>query len=253
MKEIEANHRWLSSTTKEIVGGCSVESKNSKFADLLNSQQEIVSDLKADSGDILFLFFGSHRIEDSQFGEEAPAEHDVVLISLWLNTSKDPVVGNEQKSCAFWKRITAYFAVSMKLAGCEHREPSRSVKNETDVLKLAHEIFFNNYHKKFTLEHAWKELRNDQKWCDLSNPKTERSSKRRTTEADQVTIRPPGVKASKGNCNQNTKAEGKSVTEFQSMCSIKKEDLAMKESLSKMKLLVTLIANRNRYLSMKKR
>uniref|UniRef100_A0A0D3ATY2 Uncharacterized protein n=1 Tax=Brassica oleracea var. oleracea TaxID=109376 RepID=A0A0D3ATY2_BRAOL len=27
----------------------------------------------------------------------------------WLNTSKDPVVGNEQKAGALWKRIAAYF------------------------------------------------------------------------------------------------------------------------------------------------
>lgn len=33
------------------------------------------------------------------------ATDDVVLISSWLNTSKDPMVGNEQKSGAFWKRI----------------------------------------------------------------------------------------------------------------------------------------------------
>ena len=33
--------------------------------------------------------------------------------------------------------------------------------------------------KKFTLEHAWKELRHDQKWCDLS---TEKTSKKRKCE-----------------------------------------------------------------------
>ena len=129
-----------------------------------------------------------------------------MLISSWLNTSKDTVVGNEQKSDAFWKRIAAYFAASPKLASCEHREPSHckqrwhkindlvgkfcgayeaatreksSGQNENDVLKLAHEIFFNNHNKTFTLEHAWKKLRNDQKWCDLSTSKTERSSKKR--------------------------------------------------------------------------
>ena len=55
----------------------------------------------------------------------------------------------------------------------------RSGQNENDILKLAHEIFYNNHIKKFTLEHAWKELRNDQKWCELSTSKTEGSSKRR--------------------------------------------------------------------------
>jgi len=94
------------------------------------------------------------------------------------------------------------------------REKS-SGQNENDVLKLAHEIFYNNHKKKFTLEHAWKELRNDQKWCELSAAKTAGSSKKRkcdesaqssssyafetiTGEEEQATIRPPDVKASKG-------------------------------------------------------
>ena len=44
-----------------------------------------------------------------------------------------------------------------------------SDQNENDVLKLAHEILFNNHNKKFTLEHDWKDLCNDQKWCDMSS------------------------------------------------------------------------------------
>uniref|UniRef100_A0A0D3E428 Myb-like domain-containing protein n=1 Tax=Brassica oleracea var. oleracea TaxID=109376 RepID=A0A0D3E428_BRAOL len=116
---------------------------------------------------------------------------DIVLISVWLNTSKDPIVGNEQRSIAFWKRIAAYFSASPKVAGSEKIEGSQckqrwyklndlvckfcgayeaatrertSGMNENDVVKLAHEIFFSNYKKRFTLEHAWHELRNDQKW-----------------------------------------------------------------------------------------
>lgn len=100
---------------------------------------------------------------------------DIVLISAWLNTSKDPVVGNEQRAGAFWKRIAAYFAVSPKIVASEKREAShcknrwqkindhvnkfcgsyeaarrekKSSQNEVDVLKLAHEIFYNNYNKK---------------------------------------------------------------------------------------------------------
>ncbi|CAN7057045.1 unnamed protein product [Brassica oleracea var. botrytis] len=131
---------------------------------------------------------------------------DVVLISSWLNTSKDAVVGNKRKFVAFWKRITDYFDASPKLTGCEKREPMHCKQrwhkindldckfcgayeaaarektpgqNENDILKQAHVIFFNNYKKKFTLEHAWKELRHDQKWCDLS---TERTSKKKKCE-----------------------------------------------------------------------
>ncbi|KAF3607210.1 hypothetical protein DY000_02050387 [Brassica cretica] len=85
--------------------------------------------------------------------------------------------------------------------------------NDNDVLKLAHEIYFNNQTKKFSLEHAWNELRNDQKWCELATSKTESSSKRRkfadgshsgasspVNECDagvEGTSRPSGVKAAK--------------------------------------------------------
>ncbi|XP_033132196.1 uncharacterized protein LOC117127077 [Brassica rapa] len=168
-----------------------------------------------------------------------PAD-DILLISLWFNKSTDPVVGNEQKSGTFWKRIAAYFAASPRVAGCEEREANHckqrwhmindlvckfcgayeaatrekaSGQNENDVVKHAHTIFYNNYNKKFTLEHAWNELRNDQKWCALKTAKKDVSSKNRKCEdgADSETSqstenkRPPGVKASKasGYCSSD--------------------------------------------------
>jgi len=85
----------------------------SNFVDLLQSQQNV---------------FGS-----SNLGVESPVERrerrkwtpsdDILLISSWLNTSKDPVVGNEQRSGAFWSRVAAYFAASQKGGGCERRDP----------------------------------------------------------------------------------------------------------------------------------
>ena len=139
-------------------------------------------------------------------------------------------------------------------------EKKVAVKNGNDVLKLAHEIFFNNHKKKFNLEHAWKELRNDQKWCDLSTSKTDGNAKRRkcddgaqsssshanetnTAEDDQGTNRPLGVKATKGH-GKKTMADGKALSEFQNMWSIKQKDLAMKERLSKMSLLDSIIAKK---------
>lgn len=99
-----------------------------KFVELLNSQQNIVFGLSEDSLELsssqIPLFY-SQPMEDSNFVEGTPAERrkrrhwtpvdDVVLISSWLNTTKDPVVSNEQKSGAFWKRIAAYFAASPKV------------------------------------------------------------------------------------------------------------------------------------------
>ena len=230
----------------------------SNFVDLLNSQQDTVYGLVDDSVEVSssqFSVFSSQATQD-----ETPAERkerrswtpidDVALISAWLNTSKDPVVANEQRAGAFWKRIAAYFAARPKLAGSEPRESDhckqrwrkindqvnkfcgpfeaasrekRSGQNENDVLKLVHEIFYNNHKKKFTLEHAWKELKNDQKWCELTTSKTEGSAKRRklddsaqsshafqtTTGDEQATNRPPGVKASKGR-GKNPQADGTS-------------------------------------------
>ncbi|CDY08944.1 BnaC08g11740D [Brassica napus] len=184
---------------------------------------------------------------------------DVVLISSWLNTSKYHVVGNEQKSGAFWKRITAYFAASPKVAGCEHREAAHCKKRWHKINDLVNKFFRAHEaasREKSSGQNDNDELRNDQKWCDLYTSKTDGSAKRRklddgahssnfhacsktnTSEADQATTHPPGVKASK----QKNKAAGKVMFEFQRMWDIKKEDLTVKERLSKMKLLDSLIA-----------
>ncbi|XP_013632839.1 PREDICTED: glutathione S-transferase T3-like [Brassica oleracea var. oleracea] len=264
---------------------------SAKFVELLSSQQKVVfgSQGSASRSSSQVPFF----IQGTEEGRDLPAERkerrawtptdDIVLISSWLNTSKDPVVGNEQKSVAFWTRVATYFSASPKLAGSEKREgpqckqrwhklneavckfcgayeaatrEKNSGMNENDVVKLAQEIFFNNYKKKFTLEHAWKELRHDQKWCEVAAAKNESTSKRRKFEdgshsaSSQVpenpaavdgTSRPPGVKASKAR-GKNPQAEEKRLSDFQSMWSIKQNDLAMKERLSKMRILENLLA-----------
>uniref|UniRef100_A0A0D3CZB4 Myb-like domain-containing protein n=1 Tax=Brassica oleracea var. oleracea TaxID=109376 RepID=A0A0D3CZB4_BRAOL len=160
---------------------------------------------------------------------------DGVLISAWLNTSKDPVVGNEQKANAFWQRIAAYFAASPKLAGLQKRDRTcckqrwakineavsrfvgcyvaatkqrSSGQNEDDVLKIAHQIFYNDYKVKFTMEHAWLELRHDQKWCGASTDKVQGKRRKLGDQGSQSATygpgnhvedeaRPVGVKASK--------------------------------------------------------
>ena len=198
--------------------------------------------------------FGSQWTEDGNEDAEivsdrkerrkwSPTE-DGVLISDWLNTSKDPLVGNEQKAIAFWKRIAAYFAASPKLAGLQKRETTHckqrwgkinegvckfvgcyeaatkqrsSGQNENDVLKMAHEIFYNDYKVKFTLEHAWLELRHDYNWSGAYSTKDKVHSKRRKLDDqsstsvpvshgdDEAMARPVGVKAAK--------AKGKKVSE----------------------------------------
>uniref|UniRef100_A0A0D3A013 Myb-like domain-containing protein n=1 Tax=Brassica oleracea var. oleracea TaxID=109376 RepID=A0A0D3A013_BRAOL len=131
-----------------------------------------------------------HTVSDRRARRKWSPTEDIFLISAWLNTSKDPVVVNEQKDIAFWKRFTVYVSSSPKLAGLQKREPSNckqrwgkinegvckfvgcyeavtkqksSGQSENDVLKMVHEMFFNDNKVKFTLEHAWLELRHDQK------------------------------------------------------------------------------------------
>ncbi|XP_013624918.1 PREDICTED: glutathione S-transferase T3-like [Brassica oleracea var. oleracea] len=255
---------------------CNQYSQSSKFVELLNSQQQTVFGFSQESVE--------QTAERKEMRKWSPV-HDLVLISSWLNTSKDPVVGNEQRCGTFWKRIAAYFAASPKVAVSEQRDWShckqrwqkindivnklcgayeaasrekRSGQNENDMVKLAHEIFYNNHKKKFNLEHAWKELRNDQKWCEVSTSKTQASAKRRkfedgaqssssqvnettTAEDDQGSNRPPGVKAAKG-FDKKKMAESKALIAFESMWSIKKEEMALKEKMTKMKLLDSLLA-----------
>ncbi|XP_013679861.1 glutathione S-transferase T3-like [Brassica napus] len=227
----------------------------SNFVDLLQSQRVF--------GSSEVPIFGTQQTVDSNLGPESVVErrerrrwtpsNDILLISSWLNTSKDAVVGTEQRSCAFWSRIASYFAASQKVAG-----EKTSGQNETDVLKKAHEIFYNNYKKKFTLEYAWMELCNDQKWCDVSSSRHGGSSKKRNLDdgynssashateskasaADDCTNRPSGVKASKA---RSKKTVDRKAADFQSMWSIKQQDLLAKKELYKMSLLDNLLAKR---------
>ncbi|WZZ10469.1 hypothetical protein YC2023_096390 [Brassica napus] len=255
---------------------------NSSFVDLLSSQQDP------------FCSEGlSQPPATSTFGDDTPTERkerkkwtpteDVVLISSWLNTSKDPVVGNEQKAGAFWKRIAAYYAASPKVANSEKREAIQckqrwqkindlvskfcgsyeaatrqktSGQNDGDVVKLAHEIFYNDHKIKFNLHHAWEELRNDQKWCELATSKLDGSSKKRRCEDgaqsesshgtinldDPPTKRPVGVKAAKGGSSKRSMEDGKGFTAFQNMWALKDKDLERKEKLKRMCLIDRLLA-----------
>ena len=161
---------------------------------------------------------------------------DKILIGAWLNTSKDPVVSCDQKAERFWKRIVDYYNASPQLVGTVPRElgpakqrwarineqvckfvgcyeaalrGQRSGQNEDDVMKAALDSFFNIYEHKFSLEHAWRELRHDQKWCTTYMVKDGGKEKRKQvvdvdTEDDvaEPESRPVGVKAAKAACKR---------------------------------------------------
>ncbi|XP_048622976.1 glutathione S-transferase T3-like [Brassica napus] len=218
---------------------------------------------------------------------KTPTE-DAVLISAWLNTSKDPVVSNEQKASSFCKRIATYFAASPKVERgdkrgaiqCKQRwqkindlvckfdgsydavtRLKTSGQNDNDVVKAAHEIFYNDYKVNFTLQYVWEELRYDQKWCEVATCKMGGTAKKRKCDdgvqssSSQATTnqgepRPPGVKASKRGSAKRTNED---LSEFQRLWTIKEKDLASKEKLKKMDLLDTLIAKKkSHYLNLNK-
>ncbi|XP_024014667.1 glutathione S-transferase T3-like [Eutrema salsugineum] len=213
------------------------------FVNLLGSQlsSDIYSPcIDLGSSDVpLFSTQGSDDPSDIAMKRKlwSPKE-DLVLISAWLNTSKDPVVGNEQKAAA--------------------QKGKTSGQNENDVMKLAHDIFFNDYDIKFALEHAWRELRFDQKWCTTSSVKDGASAKKRRVDdldqsstsmagsvnEDQFEARPPGVKASKANAKKagGVKAETKDMKEFSSMWDMKQRNLEMKDKIRDKRILESLLA-----------
>ena len=205
-------------------------------------------------------------------------KEDLVLISAWLNTSKDPIVGNEQKAGAFWKRIEDYVNASPQLNGFPPRESSQckqrwrkvndsvgkfvgsfeaalknqtSGQNENDVMKVVHDIFTNDHEYKFTLEHCWRELRFDQKWRshylskDGAKDKGKESADKRKEQAEVVVddeeARPPGVKASKA---AKRRKHGNEAA-FDQINNI----LAVKNDISKKKILSRLLAKTEKTLS----
>ncbi|XP_010445809.1 PREDICTED: glutathione S-transferase T3-like [Camelina sativa] len=210
---------------------------------------------------------------------------DIMLVSTWLNTSKDPVTSNEQRRGAFWGRIADYFAFCLNAAGRPKREASHckqrwgsindlvckfigcyetatreksSGQNEDDVMKLAHQIYLNDHGQRFTLEHAWRDLRYDQKWCASTSTKGNGVKRGRVCvdgseqdahpviDVDEPMPHPPGVKAAKGKSKKssNTKPaveeDGKAFFEFQlerveRMYEMKQKDFALKEKEFAMK------------------
>ncbi|ESQ53765.1 hypothetical protein EUTSA_v10026974mg [Eutrema salsugineum] len=90
----------------------------SNFVDLLQSQQESVSSYPNPYPSFELPAFSTQanteEVEEVGVASKvtrrpwSPTE-DTLLITSWLHTSKDPVVGNEQKGGTFWSRVAAYF------------------------------------------------------------------------------------------------------------------------------------------------
>ncbi|XP_023633453.1 glutathione S-transferase T3-like [Capsella rubella] len=209
---------------------------------------------------------------------------DEVLISAWLNTSKDPVVGNQQKGGCFWQRVGEYYASSPTSTengqkglsvNCKQRwhkindfvnkfagayataeRLNSSGHSDNDVLKVAHDIYFSDHKRRFTLEHCWCLLRYEQKWLSLNtiNSGTPKGGSKRkphedgsqsaTSLGEDCEIRPEGVKAAKAKKTNGGGKAGKAVADYQSMWEIKKVEMAETEKLQKLAILDTILAKK---------
>jgi len=53
--------------------------------------------------------FNVHITRKSQRSKNFSPEEDCLLVSAWLNTSKDPITGVDQQTRQFWARVHACF------------------------------------------------------------------------------------------------------------------------------------------------
>ncbi|KAF8089045.1 hypothetical protein N665_0519s0003 [Sinapis alba] len=191
------------------------------------------------------LCFSSQCSDESTVKERrkwSPKE-DIILIGAWLNTSKDPIVSNEQKAGAFWKKIVEYYNSSPLLVGtiptevgqCKQRwarindlvckfsgcyemalREQSSGQNDNDVMKSVLDIFYNDQNIKFNLEHAWRELRHDVKWCSTYLEKDSGKEKRKTVDSADV-------KAAKASGKRKKSGKEEELAQLEGMMEIKKQ------------------------------
>jgi len=78
----------------------------------MSESEDILSQL-SDSNqlidDLIYSNLNVHTIKKSQRSKNFSPEKDYLLVSAWLNTSKDPITGVEQQTKQLWARVHAYF------------------------------------------------------------------------------------------------------------------------------------------------
>ena len=96
------------------------------FTNLLMSDDNVYNEVGDDNPDVLTQIPNENvvapTLRKAQRTKNFTPTEDNLLVSGWLNTSKDAVTGNEQQSGSFWKRILNYFVSN----GGNHIERSQS-------------------------------------------------------------------------------------------------------------------------------
>ncbi|XP_010507767.1 PREDICTED: glutathione S-transferase T3-like [Camelina sativa] len=258
---------------------------SSSYLELLNSQGEALNQ----DGAYEIPTWSSQQSHDEPLSQETPVKKDrkkwnpaddEILISAWLNTSKDPIIANQQKGVSFWQRVQKYYAESPHAIAngeqgvninCKQRwfkinestnkfcgayaaaeRSNSSGHSENDVLKVAHDIYFSDYKTKFTMEHCWCLLRFEQKFLNqnaINTPSPSVRTKRKPVgAADQSeathTEQDSEIRPQgiKAVKADRKNSQGKSLAEYTSMWEVKRVDMAEKEKLQKLGILDTLLA-----------
>uniref|UniRef100_A0A0D3CCW3 Uncharacterized protein n=1 Tax=Brassica oleracea var. oleracea TaxID=109376 RepID=A0A0D3CCW3_BRAOL len=200
---------------------------STSFVNLLASQG--VVDLDSPEPPFSSQFSDESRVKERR---KWSPKKDIILIGAWLNTRKDPIVGNEQKAGHFWKRNVEYYNSSPLLVGKIPRELGQCKQRWARI---------NDLGINFNLEHAWRELRNDVKWSSTYLEKDSGKDKRKPVDSDaqgsvtEPQERPMGVKAAKAAGKRKKLGKEEELGQLKEMMETKKQ-------ISNQSLLASLVA-----------
>jgi hypothetical protein len=144
-----------------------------------------------------------------------------VQARAWLNTSNDPIHGNDKKSDSFWGQITAKYNKDSKPDRIRdtdqlkvHWSRLSTIINEfngywSKVYKMhksgysddqlmdeAQQMFTQKHNKPFAHVHWWRILKNEPKWC-TSVSQTKKDKSNASDIDDKCQSRPIGREAAK--------------------------------------------------------
>ncbi|XP_042460046.1 uncharacterized protein LOC122043486 [Zingiber officinale] len=106
---------------------------------------------------------------------------DKVLARCFVTISDDPIISNEQKADAFWRRVASYYNENLPL-GSNTR--SGNVIRDKDILRFAYEKYrFENNGVAFNLEHVWRIVKDRPMFTPQSTDHFVATKKTRTSES----------------------------------------------------------------------
>ncbi|KAL9365124.1 hypothetical protein Peur_042997 [Populus x canadensis] len=185
----------------------------SSFTNFLMSESEDILSQPSDSNqlidDLTYSNLNVHTTKKSQRSKNFSPEEDCLLVSAWLNTSKDPITGVEQQTKQFWARVHAYFVenggnlnnrsqISIsnrwqeinrevgKFVGFVTQIENRQQSGMTEESRIndARQMYASCVGKRFQLEHCWVILRKEPKWQFERASQHQRSNKKQKSHVN---------------------------------------------------------------------